>query len=200
MVPVKTNTWRVWYPLVIFLTIVLLALIMLIPIADDKRVDVVVSVSSNALAVLLGGLVTIYFTTWQRHSDAKELLTQTAWDMHREFTSPQMLAARVKATTLLDTRFPGMSIRDIREAIMVSREAADPAVDAYAGFAYIVYFYQRLWMAIKYSRIGKEMVAPLFDKIFCDWWETQFRVRYEDTGGDISELKAWLDLNHPRKT
>jgi hypothetical protein len=111
-----------------------------------------ISAGAGLLGTLVGAGITWFAA---RRRDRLE----TAFALHREFHAPDMTHSRSLA---------GKTVRDHgSETFDAMREKLSP--DATQHVWNVPYFYQRLWLAIKYKNIQKDFVPEMFGENFC-WW------------------------------
>jgi len=107
--------------------------------------------------------------------------------MHREFNSAEMIASRHKAAELLEAH-PQQTIPQLRSAL--GRVEMQNVWD-------VVYFYQRLWLAIQYGSLRNKYVPKLFGDIFYWWYDRSFESQYvpchTTISEDLDDLRKWLD-------
>ena len=119
----------------------------------------------------------------------KRSQTSLTFDFHREFNNAEYSRARRRCYRLLK-KYPNRDFEEISEL-----EDYEPSADIW----FIVRFYQRLWIAIKYKQLNTKSVPELFGENFF-WW---YVVHFEDkllpipcqASREIKQLKKWLDNN-----
>jgi hypothetical protein len=112
---------------------------------------------------------------------------ETAFAMHREFHAPDMTRSRNLA---------GTTVRDHpSETFDAIRRRLTPEETQHVWN--VMYFYQRLWLAIKYKSIHESYVPEMFGENFC-WWYIK---SYEDqlvpldwqASRHIAALMKWIE-------
>ncbi|HEV8649303.1 MAG TPA: hypothetical protein VG276_07840 [Actinomycetes bacterium] len=141
-----------------------------------------ISVGAGLLGTLVGAAITWFAA---RRRDRLE----TAFAMHREFHAPEMTHSRNLA---------GKTVRDHgSETFDAMRRKL--SADATQHVWNVMYFYQRLWLAIKYRNIHESYVSEMFGENFC-WWYVK---SYEDqlvpldwqASHHIAALMRWIEGN-----
>jgi len=141
--------------------------------------DTALSVIASLLGVLVGASLA------RRAADSQRRLNFT-FDLHREYNSSDMIRARHAAAELLRGH-PGLDYRDLRDQL------------GYSGAAdldQVIYFFQRLWLAVEYGAVQEKYVSRLFGDSFSWWYELTFRAMLVPTatemGADIDALQRWM--------
>jgi hypothetical protein len=149
---------------------------------------------SQALFGVIGGILgatagailgaTIGWISSTRHGQAEAL-----FEMHREYHGDAMVKARDVASRAL-TANPTATFLTLRKTV---------GPDQMKQVLSIVYFYERLWMAMKYGYVNGKPVPELFGSSFY-WWFTKYLQKQfvpldEPTAHHISDLYKWLMKN-----
>jgi hypothetical protein len=117
----------------------------------------------------------------------KQHRLETVFAMHREFHAPEMTRSR---------NFAGKTVRDHQsESFDVMRRKLSPQETQYVWN--VMYFYQRLWMAIKYKSIHESYVPEMFGETFCWWYVKSYGYQLVpldwQASRDIAALMRWIE-------
>jgi hypothetical protein len=141
--------------------------------------ETLVSVGAGLVGTVVGAAIAWLVSGRQRR-------LETAFAMHREFHAPEMTRSRNHA---------GKTVRDHRsETFDAMRRNLPPEETQHVWN--VMYFYQRLWLAVKYKSIHQSYVPEMFGENFC-WWYIK---SYEDqlvpldweAGRHIDALMEWI--------
>jgi hypothetical protein len=110
---------------------------------------------------------------------------QTAFAMHREFHAPEMTHSRNLA---------GKTVTEHRSDSFEIMRSELPPEETQHIFN-VLYFYQRLWLAIKFKNIQESYIPEMFGENFC-WWYVksytdQLPMKWQ-AGRHIAELMKWI--------
>jgi hypothetical protein len=112
---------------------------------------------------------------------------KTAFDMHREFNSPEMTQSRNRAGVIV-RKHRSLSFDDLRRTL-------SPEETQYVWN--VMYFYQRLSLAIKYRSIHKRYVGEMFGENFIWWYLKSYQQQLVplnwQAGKDVQSLEEWLN-------
>jgi hypothetical protein len=114
---------------------------------------------------------------------------ETVFAMHREFLAPELARSR---------HLGGMAVREHRLKTFDAMWAT-LAPEEMQDIWNVMYFYQRLWLAIKYRSIQERYVPEMFGENFW-WWYIKC---YKDqlvpldwqASRHIEALKNWIERN-----
>ena len=145
--------------------------------------EILVSIGGGLVGTLVGAAVAWFAGRAQYRLEA-------TFTMHREFHSPEMTLSRNLA---------GKTVRDHgSENFDWIRRELSPQ-DAQHVWN-VMYFYQRLWLAIRFKNVYNRYVPEMFGETFC-WW---YFKSYEDqlvrpldwqAGRHVSCLMEWIERN-----
>jgi hypothetical protein len=142
--------------------------------------ETLVSVGAGLIGTVVGATI-----AWLAGRRQRRL--ETAFAMHREFHAPEMTRSRNLA---------GKLVRDHRsETFDAMREKLDPEETQYVWN--VMYFYQRLWLAIKYRSIHSSYVPEIFGENFWWWYFKSYRDQLVpldwQASRHIAALKNWIE-------
>ena len=121
--------------------------------------ETLVSVGAGLVGTVVGAAIA-WLVSRRQHR------LETAFAMHREFHAPEMTRSRNHA---------GKTVGDHRsETFDALRRNLPPEETQHVWN--VMYFYQRLWLAVKYRSIHRSYVPEMFGENFC-WWYIK---SYED--------------------
>jgi hypothetical protein len=113
----------------------------------------------------------------------------TILDMHREFNSGDLARSRHVASKLV-AQHQSKTYHELYQEL-----SAENMHEIWC----VVYFYQRLWLLIKYHQVRSKYVTELFADVFyyrlALSFERQLIPDDVPVAGHIAELRGWLD-NH----
>jgi hypothetical protein len=137
----------------------------------------------RALIALGGGLIGVALGV---HLQRQSSRARLAFDLHAEFNNFESARARTRAARALREN-PKVTYKT------VSDELPEESVDIW----HIVRFYQKLWIAVKYNHIQRNVVPDLFGSIFFWWYERHFSTKLVGIGYEsslqIEELREWFE-------
>ena len=139
------------------------------------------------LAAALVGTVVGAAIAWLAGGRLRRL--ETAFAMHREFHALDMTHSR---------NLGGKTVRDHpSEDYDALRRRLRPEDTQHVWN--VMYFYQRLWLAIKYKNIHKDYVAEMFGENFCWWYMKSYRDQLVpldwQASRHIAALMNWIERN-----
>jgi hypothetical protein len=138
------------------------------------------SIGAGLLGVIIGSA-----SSWLLVRRQYQL--STVLDMHREFNSGQLARARHVASKLV-VQHPKKTYHQLYQELS--------AEDMHEIWS-VVYFYQRLWLLIKYHQVRSEYVTELFADVFYYWLALSFESQLIPDGmpvaAHIMELRGWMD-------
>jgi hypothetical protein len=121
--------------------------------------ETLVSVGAGLVGTVVGAAIA-WLVSGRQHR------LETSFAMHREFHAPEMTRSRNLA---------GKTVRDHRsETFDAMRRNLPPEETQHVWN--VMYFYERLWLAVKYKSIHRSYVPEMFGENFC-WWYIK---SYED--------------------
>ncbi|MFJ3670435.1 hypothetical protein ACIPSE_28670 [Streptomyces sp. NPDC090106] len=124
----------------------------------------------------------------QRSANRQRRLSIT-FDLHQELHGADMMRARHAAAQLV-AQHPERDYQELRDLFGFS---------GISDLQQVVYFFQRLWIAIELGAVQDVYVVRLFGDTFSWWYDTTFRVMLVPTrtemAHDIEALHAWM-LTH----
>ncbi|MFB8774946.1 hypothetical protein [Streptomyces broussonetiae] len=145
-----------------------------------STVDSVVGVVAGLLGVFTGASLA------RRAADHQRRITST-FDLHRELHGPDMMRARHAAGEIIE-QHPDLDYHELRALLGPS---------GVADLHHVVYFFQRLWIAIECGAVREEHVPRLFGDTFSWWYKRTFRSTLVPTptemARDIEALWHWLE-------
>jgi len=134
------------------------------------------------LGVLLGSLIS--WVTSDRHSKI-----QTTLELHREFSSGDVLLSRNTAGRIL--------VKYLDKPLVQFSASLEP--EEYSHIWNIIHFYQRLWVSIKHKQVVSSMIPDLFGEVFMRWYipyfETMLVPLSWSSSKKIKELRDWFESN-----
>jgi hypothetical protein len=141
--------------------------------------ETLVSVAAGLIGTVVGAAI-----AWL--AGRRQHRLETAFAMHREFHAPEMTRSRHLA---------GKTVRDHRsETFDAMRKVATEETHHVWN---VMYFYQRLWLAIKYESIHKSYVPEMFGENFCWWYIKSYRDQLVpldwQASRNISALMNWIE-------
>jgi hypothetical protein len=148
--------------------------------------EALISVASGLVGTLVGAAI-----AWLAARKAHRL--KTVFEMHREFHSPEMTRSRSLA---------GVTVRECSsESFDTIRRVLTPEETQHIWN--VMYFYQRLWLGIKYKNAHEKYVGEMFGENFY-WW---YLKSYHDqlipldwqAARHIAALMAWIERHSSRE-
>jgi hypothetical protein len=144
--------------------------------------DTLVSAGAGLLGTLVGAAI-----AWLAGRRQRRL--EMAFGMHREFHAPEMTHSR---------NMGGSTVRAHHSQNYNSmRRNLTP--DETQHVWNVMYFYQRLWLAIKYGNIYKRHVPEMFGENFTWWYlesyETQLVPLDWQASRHVAALMKWIEDN-----
>jgi hypothetical protein len=138
--------------------VIILAVILIVQnnLQPDKQVELLATFLTNLLGTTIGAALAFWFALRQLAIQSREThhkrLFDTAFELHREFNSFEMTAARSQADrvlqqhllTKLDALYDTLPEETLRPVWLV------------------IYFYERLWLAIENKQVDTKLVPELF--------------------------------------
>jgi hypothetical protein len=141
--------------------------------------ETIIGVVASFVGVFVGASLT------RRSADRQRRLTVT-FDLHRELHGAEMMRARHAAAELVERH----ADKDYRELL---------GAPGMSDLHQVIYFFQRLWLAIELGAVQEEYTARLFGDTFSWWYDTTFQRMLVPTqtemARDIEALHGWL-VNH----
>lgn len=137
------------------------------------------------LAGALVGAVAAWFIGRAQHR------LETTFAMHREFHSLEMTRSRsLAAQTVRSNR--SFSFDEMRRKL-------SPEVIQHVWN--VMYFYQRLCLAIKFKDVHRSYIAEMFGENFCWWYSKSYKHQLVplnwQAGGHIDWLMNWIEHHAP---
>jgi hypothetical protein len=188
-------------PFALLFVVILVAFIVTIASAlqnlpPDRQIEFWARTLANILGTVIGATLAFWFAIRQFNIQTREAhtksLTDTAFELHREFNNSELSKARSKGDKIL-TLYP-LETLDVIETNHPEGETQPVYL--------VVRFYQRLWLAIKYDRINSDIVPDLFGEIFYWWYCLYFESQLIPIGWqvcrDMQDLKNWFDEHSNR--
>lgn len=144
--------------------------------------DTLVSAGAGLLGTLVGAAIA-WLTGRRQHR------LEMAFGMHREFHAPDMTHSRSLGGLTVRTHH-SQSYDSMRRSL---------APDETQHVWNVMYFYQRLWLAIRHKNIHKRHVPEMFGENF-SWWyvksyETQLVPLDWQASRHIAALMKWIEDN-----
>lgn len=106
--------------------------------------------------------------------------------MYAEFNNREFTHARGNARRIL-RRYPSVTFDSLTSKL------GEGSRDVWL----VVQFYQKLWIAIKYGHVEKDMIPDLFGSIFFYWYLNHFKPMFVEvdypTTENLKELMKWFD-------
>jgi hypothetical protein len=154
--------------------------------------DALISAAIGLVGTLVGAAI-----AWLAGKRSHRL--ETAFDMHREFHSPEMTHSRNLA---------GVTVRKHSAKTYDEMRRMLNAEDTQHIWN-VMYFYQRLWLAIKNENIHKRYVGEMFGENFIWWYLKSYdrqlvNINIDDedirwqASRNIASLQDWLYKNTDR--
>jgi hypothetical protein len=151
-------------------------------VPGGEPVDAIEEILIGLLGTLIGAAV-----AW--HVGRRQTRLETVFSMHHEFNAPDMTHSRNLAGKTV-RRHSSESFDEMRTNL---------APEETQHIWNVMYFYQRLWLAIKYRSIHRRFVADMFGENFY-WW---YLKSYQDqlvpldwqAGRHIDALMKWIEKN-----
>lgn len=141
----------------------------------------------SLISALFGGVISYLIT---RHLNR----VNTTFELHSEFNTTEMLDHRIKAESCI-SKYSNLTYSEI--------EFEHGREEELRSLCIIVGFYQKLWLAIKYSRVDKKLIPELFGEIFYWWYLVSFKEKLIpsdwETASSVNELKKWIDKRVDQK-
>lgn len=144
-----------------------------------------VSVGTGLIGTLVGAAIA-WFVGRRQHR------LETTFTMHREFSAPEMTRSRNLAGKTVRKHYP--------KNFDVIRTTVDPEETQYVWN--VMYFYQRLRLAIKYKNIQEKYVSEMFGENFYWWYIKCYQVQLVEpekrgelnwqAARHIEELWVWI--------
>ena len=141
--------------------------------------ETAVGVMASLLGVLVGASLA------RRAADSQRRLKAT-FDLHRELHGSEMIRARHAAAEMI-RHHPELDYSELRELV------------GFVGMAdlhQVIYFFQRLWLAVEYGAVQEKYVSRLFGDAFSWWYELTFHAMLVPTatemGRDVDALWQWM--------
>lgn len=144
--------------------------------------EILVAIGAALVGTVVGA-VAAWFACWAQHR------LEMTFAMHREFHSPEMTRSRNLA---------GQTVIDHRSCSFEEMRATLPP-DVTQHVWNVMYFYQRLCLAIRFRDVYGSQIPEMFGENFC-WW---YRKCYEhqlvpldwQAGRHIKWLMDWIERN-----
>jgi hypothetical protein len=138
-----------------------------------------VSVGAALLGTVVGAVI-----AWL--AGRRQHRLETAFAMHREFHAPEMTCSR---------NLGGKTVRKHRsDSFEAMRTGLAPEETQHVWN--VMYFYQRLWLAIKYKNIRESYVPEMFGENFCWWYDKSYKDQLVpldwQAGRHIAALMNWI--------
>jgi hypothetical protein len=142
--------------------------------------EILVSVGAGLIGTLVGAGIA-WFVSRKQHR------LETVFAIHREFHAPEMTRSRNLA---------GKTVRDHQsESFDAMRRKLSPQETQYVWN--VMYFYQRLWLAIKFKSIHESYVSEMFGENFCWWYIKSYRDQLVpldwQASRHIAALMRWIE-------
>ncbi|MGV0029371.1 hypothetical protein [Phormidesmis priestleyi] len=157
----------------------------------DKQVELLATFTTNLLGTTIGAALAFWFAlrqlAIQSHEAHHKRLFDTAFELHREFNSFEMAVARSKADKVL------------QQHLLTKLDALynDLPEETLRPVLFVIYFYERLWLAIENKQVDTKLVPELFGDIFYWWFINCFETQLLPVGWQcchrIQSLKQWFD-------
>ena len=161
-----------------------------------ETVKVLAGALTSLVATMVGACLAFWFglllnqqAAEQRRAEEKlAACQQIAFDLHREFSSDDMLHARTEASRLL-TAHPGKNFIELYNQLPESQTRYLFRVSE---------FYQRLALLVIHNRIDLPLVPPLFGPYFIWWWHDELELKLvaaDPLWPDsilLTKLHAWM--------
>jgi hypothetical protein len=141
---------------------------------------IVVSIGAGLVGTLVGA-VAAWFAGRAHHR------LETTFAMHREFHSPEMTRSRNLA---------GQTVADHRSCSFAEMRATLPP-DVTQHVWNVMYFYQRLCLAIRFRDVYGSHIPEMFGETFCWWYSTCYEHQLVpldwQAGRHIKWLMDWIE-------
>ncbi|MBO0657283.1 hypothetical protein J1792_32590 [Streptomyces triculaminicus] len=141
--------------------------------------ETIIGVVATLVGVFVGASLT------QRSADRQRRLIAT-FDLHRELHGAEMMRARFAAAELVE-QHADKDYRELRDLL---------GAPAMSDLRQVIYFFQRLWLAIELGALHEECAARLFGDTFSWWYDTTFQSMLvpseTEMARDIEALHGWL--------
>ncbi|WP_369033953.1 hypothetical protein [Streptomyces adonidis] len=144
--------------------------------------ETIIGVVASLAGVFVGASLT------QRSADRQRRLSVT-FDLHQELHGPEMMRARHAAAELVE-QYADKDYQELRDLLGFS---------GISDLQQVIYFFQRLWLAIEFGALQQGYAVRLFGDTFSWWYDTTFHSMLIPTqtemAHDIESLHAWM-LRH----
>lgn len=165
-----------------------------------ESVKLLAGAFSSLFATIAGAFLAFWFALLQideqtrnlnraaddrRRAEDAAARQQLAFDMHREFSSENMLRARTEASRLL-AKHPGKGFQALYKSL--------PESETRPLFQ-VAEFYDRLALAVAYHRIDEVLVPKLFGTYFLWWWFDEFEKKLVGEEPDTPENMRMQQLH-----
>src|SRR5918999_1620493 len=148
--------------------------------------ETVVGAVASLVGVLVGAALASVASGRQRR------LAMT-FELHRELHSTEMIRARHAAADLL-AQYKGQDYKQIQDQI---------GALAMRDVHQVIFFFQRLWLAIEHKALKNEYITRLFGDTFSWWYQASFRAQlvptHTEVGSDIEALWTWMQQHSTRQ-
>lgn len=149
--------------------------------------DALVGLLSGLVGVVLGALLSSALSSREGRIDR-------TLEMHREFESADMIAARYRASELLAAH-PNADYNNLRDSVGRTEMA-----DVWT----VTSFYQRLWLSARAGTVQKSLVSPLFGDTFLWWCDSSFRTQLfplsSERAHHLKQLESWIRAHTDTET
>lgn len=135
------------------------------------------SFGAGVLGALAGAVATWY-------AAQRDKRFETAFELHNEFFSAEMLKARGVADHYLMTK-QGVHFRELHYS------HRDPEMDS---VFMVMEFYERVALAHKHKRLSAALATDLFASIYLYWWKNYFEVGTKESKWEVGD--RLLDLKN----
>jgi hypothetical protein len=186
----------------VFLAIVVAETVVMFRLGYTQHIEILKVVAgslSNSVGTVVGACLGFWFAGLQsknqsnlaKHMEREKNRLQLAFDMHREFSTENMLKARDDADALLKAH-PKADYRSLFRSHPTERTRC---------LFVVADFYDRLSLAVAYDRIDTSLVPELFGFYFVWWWLDVFEKRFVAPDPDSPESRriagfhTWLKTN-----
>lgn len=145
---------------------------------------ILVPIAAGLVGTVVGAIVA-WFAGRAQHR------LETTFAMHREFHSPEMTRSRNLA---------GQTVRDNRSSSFEDmRVKLSPEVTQHVWN--VMYFYQRLCLAIKLRDVHRSYIPEMFGENFCWWYSKSYEHQLVplnwQAGRHIKWLMNWIERSAP---
>jgi hypothetical protein len=149
---------------------------------EVPTMETLISVAAGLVGTIVGAGI-----AWVAGRKLRRL--ETTFAMHREFHAPDMTHSR---------NLGGKTVRNHpSETFDAMRRRLRPEETQYVWN--VMYFYQRLSLAIKYKNIHKDYVAEMFGENLCWWYMKSYRDQLVpldwQASRHIAALMNWIERN-----